>query len=71
MPLYEYICRDCDTIFEARRPMADADEPVACPAGHDRSSVGGGQRNGGAVRGRLRLPSGLTPRGLPPGLDGP
>jgi putative FmdB family regulatory protein len=36
MPLYEYLCRDCDSIFEARRPMADADEPVACPAGHDR-----------------------------------
>jgi len=36
MPLYEYICRDCDSIFEARRSMAEADAPVACPAGHER-----------------------------------
>jgi putative FmdB family regulatory protein len=35
MPLYEYLCRDCDTVFEARRPMADADGPVACPDGHE------------------------------------
>jgi len=36
MPLYEYQCRDCDTVFETRRPMGQADSPVACPAGHER-----------------------------------
>jgi putative FmdB family regulatory protein len=34
MAIYEYRCRTCDTRFEARRPMADADEPIACPDGH-------------------------------------
>ena len=38
MPVYEYVCRDCDTVFEARRPMAAADEPLACPEGHGRVS---------------------------------
>jgi putative FmdB family regulatory protein len=38
MPVYEYVCRDCDTVFEARRPMAAADELVACPEGHERVS---------------------------------
>jgi putative FmdB family regulatory protein len=36
VPVYEYLCRDCDVVFEARRPMADADLAVACPAGHER-----------------------------------
>jgi len=36
MPLYEYRCRDCDTEFETRRPMAEADGPIACPSGHER-----------------------------------
>lgn len=34
MPLYEYRCRTCDTTFEARRTMAEADEPSTCPQGH-------------------------------------
>jgi len=34
MPLYDYRCRTCDAVYEARRPMADADAPTACPAGH-------------------------------------
>jgi len=34
MPLYEYRCRDCDTRFDARRPMAEADAPAPCPDGH-------------------------------------
>lgn len=37
MPLYEYRCRTCDERFEARRAMADADEPLACPNGHTRA----------------------------------
>jgi putative FmdB family regulatory protein len=31
MPLYEYKCLDCETIFDALRGMADADKPIACP----------------------------------------
>lgn len=50
MPRYEYRCRTCDTVFEARRSMADSDAPAACPAGHPGAvrllsvfaSVGGG-----------------------------
>jgi putative FmdB family regulatory protein len=34
MPVYEYLCRTCDTRFEARRPMAEAGSPLDCPAGH-------------------------------------
>jgi putative FmdB family regulatory protein len=34
MAVYEYICRDCDTSFELRRPMGDADREVTCPNGH-------------------------------------
>jgi putative FmdB family regulatory protein len=34
MPVYEYICRSCDTRFEARRTMADAGAPIDCPDGH-------------------------------------
>lgn len=34
MPLYEYRCPECETTFEARRPMAEASEPIDCPNGH-------------------------------------
>jgi putative FmdB family regulatory protein len=34
MALYEYLCRDCDTTFELRRPMGEADRDVMCPSGH-------------------------------------
>ncbi|MPY95022.1 MAG: zinc ribbon domain-containing protein [Acidimicrobiia bacterium] len=34
MPLYEYRCRSCDTVFEERRPMAASNEPATCPQGH-------------------------------------
>jgi putative FmdB family regulatory protein len=34
MPLYEYRCRTCETVYEERRPMADADAPATCPSGH-------------------------------------
>jgi len=30
MPIYEYICDKCSQTTEALRPMADADEPIAC-----------------------------------------
>ena len=34
MPLYEYRCPICDDTFEARRPMAEASDPIECPQGH-------------------------------------
>jgi putative FmdB family regulatory protein len=34
MALYEYLCRDCETSFEVRRAMGDADGGVTCPSGH-------------------------------------
>jgi len=34
MPLYDYRCRTCGTVYEVRRAMADADVPVTCPQGH-------------------------------------
>jgi putative FmdB family regulatory protein len=38
MPLYEYVCRTCDTRFEARRAMGDAAAPIDCPDGHSETS---------------------------------
>ena len=34
MALYEYLCRDCETTFEVRRAMGDADSGATCPSGH-------------------------------------
>jgi len=31
MPLYEYKCDECATLFEQRRAMADADKVTVCP----------------------------------------
>jgi putative FmdB family regulatory protein len=50
MPLYEFRCRTCDSTFDERRPMAEANAPATCPQGHDNAvrmlsvfaSVGGG-----------------------------
>lgn len=30
MPIYEYICQDCQHEFEVIRPMSQADTPMAC-----------------------------------------
>jgi len=30
MPLYEYNCAACDTLFEKLRPMSKVDSPVSC-----------------------------------------
>ncbi len=35
MPTYDVRCRACGTTFEINRPMAQADDPTRCPAGHD------------------------------------
>lgn len=34
MPLYEYVCVDCDTKFEELRPQGRMDDPARCPQGH-------------------------------------
>jgi len=31
MPVYEYLCKHCDGIFEAIRPMSQASDPAPCP----------------------------------------
>ena len=38
MPVYEYLCRTCDTRFEARRPMGEAGSPIDCPDGHQETT---------------------------------
>ncbi len=30
MALYEYVCHDCETKFEALRPMSQADAAIPC-----------------------------------------
>ncbi len=30
MPIYEYVCLDCNKKFESVRPMSQADAPLAC-----------------------------------------
>jgi len=34
MPLYEYKCRTCGSVFEERRPMSEANSPATCEEGH-------------------------------------
>jgi len=34
MPLYEYLCRDCEAKFELRRSFSQADAPVKCTHCH-------------------------------------
>jgi putative FmdB family regulatory protein len=31
MPVYEYLCRHCEGIFEALRSMREASDPAPCP----------------------------------------
>lgn len=35
MPLYEYRCHTCSSVFTEQRPMARSSEPARCPDGHD------------------------------------
>lgn len=30
MPIYEYVCQECEHEFESLRPMKQADEPIEC-----------------------------------------
>jgi putative FmdB family regulatory protein len=31
MPVYEYLCKHCDGVFEAIRPLAQSGDPAPCP----------------------------------------
>jgi putative FmdB family regulatory protein len=31
MPLYEYLCKHCDGVFETMRPISQASDPAPCP----------------------------------------
>ncbi|HJL77588.1 MAG TPA: zinc ribbon domain-containing protein [Acidimicrobiales bacterium] len=35
MPLYDYRCGTCGSVFEVRRPMSESGEPAVCPDGHE------------------------------------
>jgi putative FmdB family regulatory protein len=64
MPIYEYRCRTCETVYESRRSMADADAPSTCPVGHL-----------GAVRllpvfATVGVSSGASPSASPPSVAG-
>jgi putative FmdB family regulatory protein len=32
MPVYEYYCEQCESVFEALRPLRESDRPAACPS---------------------------------------
>jgi putative FmdB family regulatory protein len=34
MPIYEYVCMNCDHHFDALRAMQDADAPIECTQCH-------------------------------------
>ena len=34
MPIYEYVCLDCRTQFDALRSMSEADAPIPCKQCH-------------------------------------
>ena len=66
MAVYEYLCRVCDARFEARRPMAEASDPINCPQGHAETtrrlsvfaSVGAGAASGAAPSAPASRPMG-------------
>ncbi len=39
MPVYEYLCRTCNTRYDKLRPARDADAPVMCPTCSEQNSV--------------------------------
>lgn len=63
MPVYEYRCGVCDTRFELRRSVQDADGAVRCPDGHAGSRrllsvFAAGGRSEPSTPGAGRAPSG-------------
>ncbi|HYL71714.1 MAG TPA: zinc ribbon domain-containing protein [Candidatus Dormibacteraeota bacterium] len=39
MPLYEYRCNDCRSVFEVLRPMAQRELSAVCPSCESRASM--------------------------------
>ena len=39
MPLYEYRCNDCRSVFEVLRPMAERELTAVCPSCESRASM--------------------------------
>ena len=39
MPLYEYRCNDCTSVFEVMRPMAEREIAAVCPRCESRASM--------------------------------
>ena len=39
MPLYEYRCNDCRSVFEVLRPMAQRELAAVCPSCESRASM--------------------------------
>ncbi|MFQ5471578.1 MAG: zinc ribbon domain-containing protein [Dehalococcoidia bacterium] len=37
MPIYEYVCDECETRFEELRSSSRMDESARCPSGHNSS----------------------------------
>lgn len=38
MPIYEYLCQDCENKFETIRGMNQADSPIECAQCHSRKT---------------------------------
>ncbi|OGO02290.1 MAG: hypothetical protein A2Y59_03510 [Chloroflexi bacterium RBG_13_52_14] len=32
MPIYEFLCKKCGTIFEVKRPFSESSAPATCPS---------------------------------------
>lgn len=62
MPFYEFRCSTCDTTFDLRRSMAEADDPASCPDGHP-----GAVRQMSRVLAVTAVSSGGTPAPAPSG----
>ena len=39
MPVYEYFCQDCRSVFEVMRPLAERELAAVCPMCESRSSM--------------------------------
>jgi putative FmdB family regulatory protein len=60
MPLYEYRCNDCASVYEVMRPMAERELAAVCPRCESRASMPLISRVGMLVGGDA------TPTGRPP-----
>jgi len=75
MPMYEYVCEDCQKITEALRPMAQADDAIACQhcnsrKTHREHSVFAAAGTGSAGRSTSLPMSGCCPCGKNQGACG-